>query len=185
MIGPEETGEPGHSKRDTGRERAASVIAEFADAARSAAESLLEEQKQQIADKVSGIAEALHCAAQSLDRSQNRSIAGYVDQAADQIENITRTLRQRRWNEIIADTEDFARRQPTLFVLGAAAAGFLLGRLLWASADERRNRSGATRASSQGETTPVATAAVSSSCGTGAGEMAGHAAGSSGVLETR
>src|SRR5712671_6917068 len=97
-------------------ERETSVVAEFVDAARSAAESLLEAQKQQVAEKASGIAEALRSAAHSLDQSQNRAIAGYMDQAADHVENISRTVRERRWNEIVADTEDFARRQPTLFV---------------------------------------------------------------------
>ena len=84
MIGQGETSEPGPSKVYASGERAANVVAEFVDAARSAAESLLEEQKQQVAEKVSGIAEALHSAARSLDQSQNRSIAGYVDQAAEQ-----------------------------------------------------------------------------------------------------
>src|SRR2546427_11323038 len=95
VIGQGETAEPGPSKVYASGERAANVVAEFVDAARSAAESLLEEQKQQVAEKVSGIAEALHSAARSRDQSQNRSIAGYVDQAAEQIENITRTVRAR------------------------------------------------------------------------------------------
>src|SRR5438132_1087151 len=73
VIGQGETAEPGPSKVYASGERAANVAAEFVDAARSAAESLLEEQKQQVAEKVSGIAEALHSAARSLDQSQNRS----------------------------------------------------------------------------------------------------------------
>jgi hypothetical protein len=155
------------------------VFAEFVDAARSAAESLLEEQKLQVADRVSGIAEALRTAAHSLSQSQNRGIAGYVDQAADQVAGVSRTVRDRRWNEIITDTEDFARRQPTIFVLAAVATGFLVGRFLWASTGAQHDR---TREPSRGETVRIVTAAVSSGSGSGAAEVVDHKARSSGVM---
>jgi ElaB/YqjD/DUF883 family membrane-anchored ribosome-binding protein len=164
-------------------ERETSVVAEFVDAARSAAESMLEEQRQQVAEKVSGIAEALRNAANSLEHSQNRALAGYVDQAAGQVESISRTVRERRWNEIVADTEDFARRQPTLFVLGAVATGFLVGRFLWASTGGRHYRGDAE--ASRSETTRQVIAAVSSGSGIDAGEAVDHGAGSSGVMEDR
>ena len=168
---------------DARGEREKSVIAELVGAARSAAESMLEEQRQQVAEKVSGIAEALRSAANSLEQSQNRALAGYVDQAADQVESISRTLRKRRWNEIVADTEDFARRQPTLFVLGAVATGFLVGRFLWASTGGRHHRGDAEP--SRSETTRQVIAAVSSGSGIDAGEAVDHGAGSSGVVEDR
>src|SRR5271155_1334646 len=110
-----------------------SVVTEFLDAARSAAESLLEEQKRQIANRVSGIAGALRSAAPPLHESQSHVIAGYVEEAATQVDTLSRTMRERHWGELVADTEDFARRQPTWFVLGAVAAGFVIGRLLWTS----------------------------------------------------
>jgi ElaB/YqjD/DUF883 family membrane-anchored ribosome-binding protein len=166
---------------DLSEERETSVVAEFVDAARSAAESMLEEQRQQVAEKVSGIAEALRSAANSLEQSQNRALAGYVDQAADQVASIYRTVRERHWNEIVADTEDFARRQPTLFVLGAVATGFLVGRFLWGGGRHRRGGAEASRS----ETTRQVVAAVSSGSGTDAGEVVDHVAGSSGVMENR
>jgi hypothetical protein len=166
---------------DASGEHETSVFAEFVDAARLAAESMLEEQRQQVAQKVSGIAEALRSAANSLEQSQNRALAGYVDQAADQVASIYRTVRERHWNEIVADTEDFARRQPTLFVLGAVATGFLVGRFLWAGGRHRRGDAEASRS----ETTRQVVAAVSSGSGTDAGEVVDHVAGSSGVMENR
>jgi hypothetical protein len=166
---------------DASGEHETSVFAEFVDAARLAAESMLEGQRQQVAQKVSGIAEALRNAANSLEQSQNRALAGYVDQAADQVASIYRTVRERHWNEIVADTEDFARRQPTLFVLGAVATGFLVGRFLWAGGRHRRGNAEASRS----ETTRQVIAAVSSGSGTDAGEVVDHVAGSSGVVENR
>jgi ElaB/YqjD/DUF883 family membrane-anchored ribosome-binding protein len=119
-------------------ERAKPILNEVLDAARSAAETLLDDQKQRAAEGVAGIAEAVRCAAQSLDRSDSRAIARYADQAASRIEDFSRLIRERRWSEIAADTEDFTRRQPILFVLGATVTGFLAGRLLSVPSDRRR-----------------------------------------------
>src|SRR5262249_35316247 len=84
------------------------------------------------------MAEAVRCAAQSLDRSENPAIARYADLAADRIEDFSGLIRERQWSEIVADTEDLARRQPTLFAFGAAAIGFLAGRLLALPTDRRQ-----------------------------------------------
>jgi hypothetical protein len=180
-------------RRDAERSRAMessgepSVVAEFVDAARAAAESLLREQKQQVADRLSGIADALHGAARSLDQSQNRVIARHIRQAGDQVERLTRNLQERRWNELIADTEEFARRQPTWFVLGAVVTGFLVGRFLSTAMSGEKQPSSEAQAAVQRETTREVTAAVSSAPGMGdnAGEPAGYAAGSSGMMESR
>jgi hypothetical protein len=167
---------------DGHRERSTSVVTEFVDAARSAAESLLEEQKQQVSERVSGIGEALRCAADSLAHSQNRVVARYVERAADQIAEISRTVRAQRWNEVVADTEALAKRQPILFVVSTVAAGFLAGRFLWAATSGQPNRSGASREISPNETTLV-TAAVSSGSKTAAGELSCDGPASSGVIE--
>jgi ElaB/YqjD/DUF883 family membrane-anchored ribosome-binding protein len=168
---------------DTDRDYSGSVVTEFLDAARSAAESLLEEQKRQIADRASGIAKALRSAAQPLDESQSRVIARYLEEAATQVDEVSRTMRERHWGELVADTEDFARRQPTWFVLGAVATGFVLGRLLWASAGERQHDAAGSSRSS--EPTRTVTAAISSGSGAAPGELSGNPHPIAGVVETR
>jgi hypothetical protein len=173
--------------RATGSSGERSVVAEFVDAARAAAESLLREQKQQVADRVSGIADALHGAARSLDQSQNRVIARHIRQAGDQVGSLTRNLQERRWNELIADSEEFARRQPTWFVLGAVVTGFLVGRFLLTAMSGENQPSSEAQAAVQRETTREVTAAISSAPGIDgdADEPAGNAAGSSGTMESR
>ncbi|HEY1432248.1 MAG TPA: hypothetical protein VGF39_11585 [Stellaceae bacterium] len=181
MMTPSGTVGRVHSTADLEGGSGGSVVVEFLDAARSAAESLLHEQKRQIAERVSGVGEALRSAAHPLHRSQNQNISRYVEQAAHQVEEFARNLHHRHWKELVADTEEFARRQPTLFVLGAVAAGFVIGRLLWTSAAGEQNRE--SRASASTATSRTVTAAVSS--GSGTGELTGHPVGSSGVMETR
>jgi hypothetical protein len=113
-------------------ERAKAILAELAEATRAAAESIRDEQRQRAAQRVTAAAEAMRSAAQCFERSENPGMARYAHRTADRIEDFSREVRGRHWSEILADTEDFARRQPTFFVLGAAAAGFVAARLLLA-----------------------------------------------------
>jgi ElaB/YqjD/DUF883 family membrane-anchored ribosome-binding protein len=183
MITPTGATERVNSTTDMERGDSESVVTEFLDAARSAAESLLEEQKRQIADRVSGIAKALRSAVQPLDESQSRVIVRYLEEAATQVDSLSRRMRERHWGELVADTEDFARRQPTWFVLGAVATGFVLGRLLWASAGERQHDSA--RSSRSNEPARTVTAAVSSGSRTAAGDLTGNPHPITGAVETR
>jgi ElaB/YqjD/DUF883 family membrane-anchored ribosome-binding protein len=182
VIGPKS--ERNHPLRSSGEP---SVLAEFVDAARTAAESLLREQQEQVAVRVSGVAEALHGAARSLDQAQNRVIARHVQQAGDRVRSLTRNLQERPWHELIADTEEFARREPVWFVLGAVATGFLVGRFLSTAMSGESRQSSEKQAAVRRETTREVTAAVSSApgIGGGTGESAGYAAGSSGMMESR
>jgi cell division septum initiation protein DivIVA len=183
MITP--TGATGRVDSTTDRDRGynGSVVTEFLDAARSAAESLLDEQKRQIADRISGVARALRSAAEPLDESQSRVIARYLEEGAAQVHNFSRTMRERHWGELVADSEDFARRQPTWFVLGAVATGFVVGRLLWTSIGGRRHD--AARSSRSSEPARTVTAAISSGSGTAAGELTGNPHPITGAVETR
>jgi len=159
-----------------------SVVTEFLDSARSAAESLLQEQKRQIADRVLGIARALRNAAHPLDESQSRIVARYLEEGAAQVHSLSRRMHERHWGELVADTEDFARRQPAWFVLGAVVTGFVLGRLFWASTGGRQDAAPSSRSS---EPPRTVTAAVSSATGTAAGDLTGSGAPITGAVETR
>lgn len=97
---------------------------------RDAAESLLDEQKDRMASAVHGVADMLRRTADTLERENNAAAAHYADRAAAQIDRFSETVRNRQLGEMVATAEDFARRQPALFIAGAVAAGFVIGRLL-------------------------------------------------------
>jgi hypothetical protein len=151
--------------REEGIVRAKAILTEFVDATLSTAEAMLEEHKQRAAQRVDGLAESLRCAAQCLERSDNRAIARYAARAADQVGEFSLGIRNRGWNQIIADAEDLARRRPALFMLGATLAGFLAARVLSLPTDRPRTPSSDTLKGSdlsphRGETDEI-TAAVS------------------------
>jgi len=105
------------------------------DQMREAAESLLHEQKDRMAEAVHGFAEALRRAADSLEHEDKAMAARYADQAADRIDRFSTTMRERDLGEMMANAEAFARRRPSLFIAGAVAAGFVVGRLLTRASD--------------------------------------------------
>lgn len=152
----------GFGDTQPGLDRAKDILVEFACATQSAALSAANERKQRTAEQVGGVAEAVRAAARSLDRSQIPTAARYVDRAAEQVEDLARALRERRWGELVGDIESVARRQPVAFVIGALAVGFLIGRFL-AISTQRYEPAPASN--------PSVTAAISSDGGNG--ELAG------------
>ena len=96
----------------------------------SRAASLLDEQKDRMASAVHGVADMLRRTADTLERENNATAAHYADQAATHIDRLSETVRSRPLGEMVTGAEAFARRQPALFIAGAVAAGFVIGRLL-------------------------------------------------------
>lgn len=150
----------------SGLERATAIVAEFADAARSAALCAASQQVRQTARQVGGIGEAMRAAARSLDRSPSPAAARYADQLAERIEGFARSLHEHRWGEMIDEVEGIARRRPVLFVLGTVVVGFLAARLLSDPAPRDQSR----RTLAKGALPPDESvkAAVSSAAGNGA-----------------
>jgi hypothetical protein len=152
-----------HPQAKTASSEGGNVVTELVGAARAAAEAMFDQQKGQIADGVSGMAEALRTGADRLQQYQGGVMPRYLEQTGSQIENFSRSIRKKSWRELFADTEDFARHQPTLFFLSAVAVGFVIGRLLSASASSREDRSA--RTTDSGKSVRAVTAAVSSEAG--------------------
>jgi hypothetical protein len=138
------------------------VTQQFAGEVRGAAESLLDEGKDRAIGTVHGVAQALRKTAEGLQEAEGGEfVARYAERAADQIERFTDSMRDRHLTDLVADLDDFARRQPTLFLVGAVAAGFVVGRFMAASGERRPHepaaqgreyRSRASRDGAQGRT---------------------------------
>lgn len=93
----------------------------------------LDEQRQNAAAGLGDIAGALHRTAQDLDGKYRSGVAQMAERAADGMDRLSTTLRRKDVNQLLRDTESFARSQPALFVGAAVAAGFLAMRFLKSS----------------------------------------------------
>lgn len=111
------------------------------DAARDAkqqARSFVEGQKDEAANRVGGMAEALRSAAGSLDDQDQAMVADYARQAASGFDRMSEAISHRNLDDLVETVEDFARRQPVAFIGAAALAGFVMARFAKSSAERRR-----------------------------------------------
>ena len=108
--------------------------------AQQQATSQLESQKGRAVDSLVTVAQALRQTGQHLHQQDQSAVGGYVEQAAERIETLTNYLRARDVPQLIAETQDFARRQPGLFLSGAVALGFIGARFLMSSGQRAAGR---------------------------------------------
>jgi len=94
-------------------------------------------QKDAGLDQVESLAAAAHKAAESLD-GKSSGIAGVLHEAADGLDRMSHSFRDRDVGEIYGTLHDFARRQPLTFMAGTFAAGLLLARFLKTSSEKPR-----------------------------------------------
>lgn len=100
----------------------------------------VEGRKRYMADEVGGFASALHTTARQLNEQNQSVTARYIEQAAGNLEQFAQGIRNQDLGRVVRQVEDFARRQPALFLGGAVAVGFLLARFLKSSAARRREQ---------------------------------------------
>jgi ElaB/YqjD/DUF883 family membrane-anchored ribosome-binding protein len=100
---------------------------------RERATAQMSTQKDRATDGLTSIAHAVRQSTQPFRDNQQDAIAGYIDKAAEQLERFSTRLRERDINEVMNDVQQFARRQPAIFIGASFAAGLLAARFLKSS----------------------------------------------------
>jgi uncharacterized protein YjbJ (UPF0337 family) len=128
------------------RDKAAGVMGEAREKAseavhdaRQKAETNLSSQKQRATDQLANVSSALRETSGNLRDSEQESIAGYFESAAEQVDRLSGYFRDRSVGELVDEVEDIARREPALFLGGAALLG-ILGSRFFKSSERRRMR---------------------------------------------
>jgi len=93
----------------------------------------LEDQKSVASDGINTFAQAIRKTGEQLRGQEQDGVAQYVDRAAGQLEQFAGYLSKRDLMELARDTEQFARREPALFLGGAFALGLVAARFLKSS----------------------------------------------------
>jgi hypothetical protein len=102
----------------------------LAQSATDGVRSSLTEQKDTAASSLGSFAGALRKAARESDGGGQASTTRMAEWAADGLERISTTLRNKDMGGMLREAESFARSQPVAFFFAAAAAGFLATRFL-------------------------------------------------------
>jgi hypothetical protein len=143
-------GGAGNTPKDTMNKTADSVGAvttEAIDQVKDKATSVLGEQKTNLASGVASVADSIRQVGENLGKSnennQIASLAGkYGDSLAGQVEKFSSYIEDKDFRELMRDVEQFARRNPALFVGGAFALGVFAARFFKSS---NRNQSSGRR----------------------------------------
>lgn len=104
--------------------------------------SKIDEQKSQLAQGLSTVADNLRQVDKNLQNADQATpfvnVTGkYTNSLAGQIEQVADYLDKKDLGDMAHDVQDFARRNPVVFLGGAFAAGILLARFLKSSGSRR------------------------------------------------
>jgi hypothetical protein len=121
----------------------------FMDKVKDGAVSQLTRQKDRTSDGIGSVVSAVRQSTHQLRDEQHDTLAEYVDEAAGQLERFSNGLKEKNIGELLEDAQQFARRNPALFVGGAFALGILSARFFKSSHD--RNGAGDWRERFPGE----------------------------------
>jgi acyl-CoA reductase-like NAD-dependent aldehyde dehydrogenase len=108
-----------------------------ASAARGTVRDQLDQRSSQLADQINRQASDLRAVSGSLREQGKEGPASAADRVAEHAERVGGYLRDRRSDDLLADAEDFGRRQPWAVVAGGLALGFAASRFLKASSRRR------------------------------------------------
>jgi hypothetical protein len=114
-------------------EEVKAVGQELGSAAAEKAETLAEQGKQAGVERGIGLADATRRVADDLEGT-SPEIARHVRTAADSIESVANSLRERSVGDLMQEATSFARQQPGAFFGAAVLAGFAIARFAKSSA---------------------------------------------------
>ncbi len=92
-------------------------------------------QKERAATGLDDIAQLIRQSGSQLGEQGHAGSSHYADMIADRIAQVAGTVHGKEVEELLADTENFARARPAVFLSIAAVLGFLLARFLKSSGD--------------------------------------------------
>lgn len=116
--------------------------------ARDQATGFADQRKDGAAQSIADIASSLRETGSSFESQPN--IKAFVGSAADGLDQLAQSLRDRSFADIYGDVEAYARRQPVAVGAAAALAGFLLARFIKSSADDLSEMNSARTAGMRG-----------------------------------
>jgi hypothetical protein len=107
-------------------------------------------QKERAAAILGALGTALHDASRQVREQEDAPIADYIDMAADQVEQLSHMLNEQDIGQLFDTAQQFARRQPMLFLAAAIAAGFVGTRFLKSASQSAGGQHGSASSRSAG-----------------------------------
>jgi hypothetical protein len=125
---------------DAAKEKIQRLASQARETAGEQVESRFSTGKTRATQTLGTVAQTLKSSSQQLRDQQESGMGKYADQAANKIEELSRYLENASLNDVAGRIENFARREPALFIGGAVALGFLGARFLKSSQRDQRGQ---------------------------------------------
>ena len=119
-------------------DRVSDKASELADRAKEHGRTFLEQQKERVASEISAYSEAAQRAADRLESESDTNLSSYVTSAADHLNRLGNRIREQSLGGLVDDVEDIARQRPEVFYGGLFVAGLAAARFLKASKRQRQ-----------------------------------------------
>ena len=94
-----------------------------------------EARKHTAADQTEKLASVVDRVAEEFKDQDQQSLADYAGQLAGSMKSFAENMREKSLDELLRDTQQLARNNPTLFLMGSVAVGIALSRFLKASGE--------------------------------------------------
>ena len=130
---PPETEDLSHPTAGNGGSEVPEKADELLEAARRRGRGLLDRQKSAAGEELHSVADVMRDAARRFEERQEGGVAEYVQKAADYVDRVSSTLRERDMEDLMVEVKEQLRRKPAVVLGAAAVVGFALGRFLRAS----------------------------------------------------
>ena len=146
-------GPPAQEKAQEMKGQAQEKAQEAAGQAQSMLREQIDQRSTQAGERVSGTAGDLRSVGTELRKQGKDAPAKFAENAADRAERLGSYLSESDGDRLLADVEDFGRRQPLAVLAGGLVVGIAAARFLKASSSRRYQ----SRVGSQGATRELST----------------------------
>lgn len=124
---------PNQSAPDSMMDQAKEAVGNAANQAAERAQSEMTRGAERAASAVDAVAQSLRTFGRELNNRNEAGIGRMVDRAADRAEQMAKRLNNADPGAMLDGIEDFARREPAMFIGGALALGLLTARFIKSS----------------------------------------------------
>lgn len=133
------TAERARSKGSKTAEQAKEKASRLSEKAKHQLSGQAEQQKEQASEQLEDIGSALRETSNTLHERDKDSIANVMEGAAHQVERLSGYLRNHSVNDMLSQAERVARREPEMFLGGAALLGLIGARFFKSSSPDHRS----------------------------------------------
>ncbi len=133
--GADEAGETLRDKAGSFKEQAGARAADLRGKANEQVYALAAQGKDRVTESLDGVAQYVNGVAAQVEEKLGAQYGGYARQAADAVSGMAASLREKDVEALFDDARGYVRKSPAVAIGAAAAAGFLVSRLIKAGSE--------------------------------------------------